>query len=97
MVFSSVFTWTCMSRISTVNTIATAVLCLPYSTAQYLTVPFRFQALSHDFSAVYRIFFTNSNDGLYLYLRQISALFAQYAAVRIAYLRLNIFFNENER
>ena len=26
--------------------------------------------------------------------RQISALFAQYAAVRIAYLRLNVFFND---
>ena len=33
MVFSSVFTWTCMSRISTVNTIATAVL--------WFTVPLR--------------------------------------------------------
>ena len=54
MVFSSVFTWTFMSRINTVNIIATAVLWLPYSSGNSWG-SFGFQTLSHDFSAVYRM------------------------------------------
>ena len=51
-----------MSRISTVNIIATAVLWLPYSAQRKANHQIReiredrcFQALSHNFSAVYRM------------------------------------------